>query len=228
MSYISGEPRVKLDEYEGYVKALEQGPIEEGKIMFYGSSLLTRWSEKWKHTNLEDDIRAKDGSKIAVNHGFGGSCVEEQLYYYNRLVKPWKPKALVFSGFLNDSWRGYTVPEIIFLFNRLFDYARHDMPGIHLYLTDIHPCEKHIGKPVTYWTHYHNELQAYVEEYCRKHEDTTLISWLQCPYFFENPEDIGQWDKMRTDFFVEDGVHYTQEGYDLTKKFLLEALEAEL
>lgn len=228
MGYCMNEPRIPVNNYEEQVKRYEEKPAEPGKIVFYGSSFFTRWSEKWGHRNLEDDIRGKDGSSIAVNHGFGGSTVEEQLYYYPRLVAAWKPKAMVFSGFLNDTWRGYSSQEVTFLFNRLLEYARRDVPGIRLYVTDIHPCASHIGKPVTYWDHYHADIQHYVEEYCEAHEDTTLISWLTCPYFFNRPEDVGQWEKMRTDLFVEDGVHFTQEGYDLAARFFREALDREL
>ena len=60
-------------------------------ILFYGSSGFTHWSPKYGFRPLEEDIRMKDGSPAAVNHGFGGATVEEGLYYYHRMVKPWEP-----------------------------------------------------------------------------------------------------------------------------------------
>ena len=69
------EPRVPLKRLEKSIVEFEQKPIETGKILFYGSSGFTRWKPKYNHRPLEEDIRRKDGSPAAVNHGFGG--VEE-------------------------------------------------------------------------------------------------------------------------------------------------------
>lgn len=85
------EPRVELTRLEKEIVAFEQQPIEKGMILFYGSSGLTRWNTRYKHRPLEEDIRMKDGSPAAVNHGFGSSTAEELLYYYPRAVKPWGP-----------------------------------------------------------------------------------------------------------------------------------------
>ena len=70
-----------------YVLEYEKEEIEKGLIMFYGDSSFTRWSANWGHRPLEEDIRMKDGSKAVVNHGLGTSTAEEQLYFYNRIVR---------------------------------------------------------------------------------------------------------------------------------------------
>lgn len=123
--------RHPLNYYENSVKLIEErGPIEEGKIIFYGSSGFTRWSEKHGNRNIQDMILGKNGEKVILNHAFGGSTVEELLYYYPRLIRPYKPKALCISCYLNDFSFGYTVQEIMMLLSRLLEYARTDMPGI--------------------------------------------------------------------------------------------------
>ena len=100
--------RYGVNKFKNEVAAYEAEPIQEGLIMFYGDSAFTRWSEKFGNTNLADDIRNKDGSLAAVCHGLGGSNADQLLYWYNRMVLPWKPRALVLKAYGNDTDKGYS------------------------------------------------------------------------------------------------------------------------
>ena len=46
--------------------------------------------------------------------------------------------------------------------------------------------------------------------------------------FFENSEDVGGYNNVRTDIFVEDGVHFNQDGYDLFGECMRQLLEPHL
>ena len=106
------EPNVKLNRFEeNYVKRYESEPAPKGRILFYGPSNFTRWAPRWNNPRLEDEILMKDGSPACLNRAFGGSCVEEQLYYYPRLVRPCAPRALVLSAFGNHA--SQTEPAVL-------------------------------------------------------------------------------------------------------------------
>lgn len=218
--------RHPLNYYDSVINArLADKPIEEGKIIFYGSSGFTRWSEKWGNPNVEDVILGKNGEKVILNHAFGGSTLEEQLYYYPKLIRPFKPKALVFSGFGNDWNFGYGLSEMMMLFSRLFEYARTDMPGIKLFLTNRRANAKYVQNDphVPYeerswdkgaWLTPFNETNAALEEYCRLHDDTTFIDFRKFTWLY----DEGHLDDMhhvRKELFVEDNVHFNNRGYAL-------------
>ncbi len=216
--------RVDLTRLEDEIIKFEKEPIETGKIMFYGDSAFTRWKpERWGFRRMEDDIRAKDGSEAVINHGFGTSTHEEQLYYYRRAVLPWKPRALVMISFGNDIDRGYSPSEMVALRARLCDWARHDIPGIKFYLCDVRPIIKIIdnGGSKSFARDYNNLMRAY----CEKYDDCTFVEHTKSPLFYDNPEDIGSYEKIRTDIFVEDQVHYNQKGYDAYREFFLEVLD---
>ena len=194
---------------------------EQDLIMFYGASNFTRWSEKWGHRPLEEDIRRKDGSRAAVNHGFGTSTSEELLYYYSRLVRPWKPRALVLSCFGNGIAAGYSAGEVMACNARVLDWARHDFPGIRLYLCNCHPNTTapnalRVAARVEY-----NEL---VRDYCLRHDDTTLVDATTFPALWEEGH-MGQYDHPRPELYVEDHVHFNQAGYDVYRDFFLQALD---
>ena len=208
----------------------EEEPIEKGKILFYGHSVFTRWgSPKWGYRRLDEDIRMKDGSLACVNHGFGTSTSEELLYYYDRMVRPWAPRALVLATYANDGMYGYDVEDIMRNIGKLCAWARTDFPGIKIFLMEDHPRPN--GKGATIrdeWNsgkqrreRYHRLLKAYAS----LHEDTTVIELWNRPEFFETPEDVGNFQKVRDDIFVDDKVHPNQEGYNILGEIFREALD---
>ena len=49
---------------------------------------------------------------ICMATGFGGGIIEQGLYFYDRAVKPWEPRAIVLRFFPNDIQMGYSPAEI--------------------------------------------------------------------------------------------------------------------
>ena len=196
---------------------------EQGLIMFYGPSNFTRWNaEKWNHRPLEEDIRRKDGSRAAVNHGFGTSSAEELLYYYPRLVRPWNPRALVLTTGNNWSY-GYSAGEVCFLLTRIFEWARKDFPGIRLY-TEVGRPSPNRKKSSDATKNIIAEFEQRIRNYAAAHEDVTLIDNSNTPAFFA-PGHTGDYDFPREELFVEDGVHFNQAGYDVYRDAYLRALD---
>lgn len=215
---------------EKEIEKYEQEPIEKGKILFYGHSVFTRWgSPKWGYRRLDQDIRMKDGSLACVNHGFGTSTAEELLYYYHRMVRPWEPRALVLATYANDGMYGYDVEDIMRNIGKICAWARTDFPGIKIFLMEDHPRPNGKGATVRdVWNsgkqrreRYHRLLRAYADQ----HEDTQVVELWNRPEFFETPEDVGNFQKVREDIFVADKVHPNQEGYDILGKIFREVLD---
>ena len=212
-----------LKRLERSVERMEQKPIEKGMILFYGSSAFTRWDPKYNHRPLEEDIRRKDGSSAAVNNGFGGSTIEEGLYYYARAVKPWEPRAIVLRFFPNDVSFGYTPDEIVAMLAQFCNWARADFPGVKLYLCDAMPHKLFINNGT--WKTLARQFNKLLKEYCNCYEDCTYVSQSGWYGFYENPDDAGDYSKIRQDIWVEDNVHMTQEGYDMYRDLFLDALD---
>lgn len=216
--------KCSITSFEKDVKAYEEKGIQEGLIMFYGDSGFTRWSEKHGNTNLADDIRRKDGSLAAVCHGLGGSTVDQLLYRYPRMVRPWKPRALVLKVYNNDRDVNYAPDEIIFLQSRLLEWARTDFPGIKLYVCDAQPLILDKNRKNT-WYYHQKEYNELLEQYCAKHDDTTMVWQSRNPDLYLDPKDIGDYTKVREDLFIEDQVHFNKQGYEIYKNFWLRQLD---
>jgi len=225
-----------LLEFEDSVKEIEEKPVETGKILFVGSSGFTRWSTKYGNRPLEEDIRMKNGDPAAINHGVGGSTTEQMLYYYPRLIKPYKPRALVFRCYLNDRAFGYSPEEMMILEERIFAYARTDFPGIKLYACSAPPVIRH-KKDLVAIRHAMLFIEM-LENYCKKHPDTKVIQYHKWNGWYEGEDNTigdGSFDtfekwkdaysKLRGDIYIEDQMHFNQEGYDLCAKFFREQLD---
>ena len=220
----------KVNRYDHWLDKYPFDPSEEGMILMYGHSLFTRWGHpKWGYRRMDEDIRAKDGSLAVVNHGFGTSTSEELLYYYDRMVRPWEPRALVVATYSNDGMYGYSPEQIMDVLARLLAWARTDFPGIKLFIVEPHPCPS--GKDATIkdlWNNAKHKREKFIEMihiYAQTHEDTKVIELWNQPELFETPEDVGNFRKVRDDIFVEDKVHPNQAGYDILGPIFRKALD---
>ena len=97
--------KLEIRRFEDRILKYEAVSVVTDKILFYGHSLFTRCSfitKRQENPMLEAEVRMKDGSQAIVNHGFGTSSADDLLYYYHRMVLPYKPRALVLATMSND------------------------------------------------------------------------------------------------------------------------------
>lgn len=197
---------------EEQIFAYEQEEQPQGQIVFYGPSYFTRWSEKFGVKPMRDCLLGDSGQKCVVNRGFGSSSAEHQLYYYPRTVRPLNPKVLVYTSQANGPAFGYSDEESWELAQRVIAWAKTDFPDIRIYLVGAHfsrdQSEENMAKKRKY--------NCMVKEFAEKTENCFFLDALERP-------ELGQ-----TDVFVEEGVHYNQEGYRLYEAFYREMLKDEL
>lgn len=214
----------KLDvREESGPQRIEAKPVHKNRIIFYGHSAFTRWTDRWGHREMEDDLIGRDGNTTVLNHGFGTSCAEELLYYYPRLVRPYEPRALVLAAFGNDIAFGYSPEETMMLLSRVIEWAQTDFPGIKIYLCGVGVTLKTLGMPR--WDAARARFDQLARDFCAARENCTFIDTVESPLFYEKAEDVGDPSKVRKDIFIHDQTHFNQVGYDLYRDFFKEALK---
>ena len=201
------------DSMENAVLEYEKEEIKKGQIVFYGSSSFTRWSKKYGIKPVSEVLLGKSGAKCVINRGFGSSCAEHQLYYYDRMIRPLAPKVLVYTFFGNGKAFGYSVEENWELAQRVIAYARTDFPDIQIYLVGARRVKA--------------DYNASEEANARRF-DSMLKAFAQdtpnCHFIDQyNYEPL-----MRKDIYIEDNIHYNQEGYDIYTELYKTALKEEL
>ena len=220
--------RLEVRRFEDRIEKYEAMPMQTGKILFYGHSLFTRCSHITiagkDNPMLEDEVRMKDGSQAIVNHGFGTSSADDLLYYYHRMVRPYKPRALVLATMSNDVGFGYSAKEVMEIQARIIQWAKADFPGIRIYCLNYEPTLKHKGQE-NISTRVGMEYNQLLEAFCAVTEDCIYVPMEKQAFFFEDPADIGDYNKIREDIFVADQVHMNPKGYAMFMDFIRELLD---
>ena len=108
-----------------------QHPPPEGAIVFTGSSSITFWD------TLEQDM---DPLPI-LNRGFGGSKIQQVVYYVDRIVIPYHPRAVVLFAGTNDiaGPKPKTAQEVLAGFQAFVQAVHTSLPGTPIYYIAITP-----------------------------------------------------------------------------------------
>ncbi len=165
----------------------------EGAILFYGSSSIRRWHEQ---------LPAVFAPLEVIPRGFGGSTMLDALYYADRVVLPYKPRAIVFYEGDNDTNGGVAPEKILETFDRFLEKVHGNLPDCHIYFLSIKPSPKR-------WHLWHDvvePLNQTIRERCEAHPLMTYVD-VAAPMILDDGE-------LDPSIFVEDGVHTNREGYE--------------
>lgn len=183
-------------EWETAIKAFEAADKTnappQNAILFIGSSSIRIW------TNLA----ACFPNEVVINRGFGGSQISDSVRYVERIVLPYKPKAVVFYAGDNDLFHGKSPRDIANDFKR-FAYKIHwALPETKIFFISIKPSPSrwHLRDQVIA----SNEL---VKSLAKKQKEITFIDIYNSM--------LGDDGKPRKELFVKDGLHLNQQGYEV-------------
>ena len=187
--------------YEDEVKRLEKEGSEIGyepETIFYGSSTIRLW------TTLNADFE----SIKPINLGFGGSTLAACVWFFERIMTPYNPKKLVVYAGDNDLGDGRHPEEVFIFFQQLVVKANNRFGDIPCYFISLKPS-------VSRWNmadqfKFTNNL---IETEIIKHNN----NWHFINIFKEMLDAQG---KPRKEYFVNDGLHLSEQGYQLWKKVI--------
>lgn len=90
-------------EIAAFERADQSNPPPQHGILFIGSSSIRKW------TSLARDFPTHK----VFNRGFGGSQISDSIYFFDRIVAPYKPKVIVFYAGSNDINARKTAAQVI-------------------------------------------------------------------------------------------------------------------
>jgi lysophospholipase L1-like esterase len=185
--------------YEDEVKRLEKEGSEiryEPETIFYGSSTIRLW------TSLTADFE----SLKPINLGFGGSTLAACVWFFERIMTPYNPKKLVVYAGDNDLGDGRHPEEVFIFFQQLVVKANNRFGDIPCYFISLKPS-------VSRWNmadqfKFTNNL---IETEIIKHNN----NWHFINIFKDMMDAQGRPQK---EYFINDGLHLSEQGYQLWKK----------
>lgn len=184
-----------LNRLEKEIQELSYDP----KMIFYGSSSITKW----------DEIKTLFEEYRPINLGFGGSTLAACTWFFDRVFENVKnPEAFVIYAGDNDLGEGRHPEEVVLFFEGLLSKIRKTYGDIPCTFISIKPSIErwHLSGSIHYANNNIRELT------------------FQDPNFHFVDIYDAMLDKKGNpiaEYFVEDGLHLSKKGYDLWYKKLL-------
>ncbi len=193
-------PEVKTLPFINEIEAFEaadkkQMPPPNG-VLFLGSSSIRLW------TRLKEDFPELQ----VINRGFGGSQISDSVFYFDRIVLPYKPKMIVFYAGGNDLNAKKTPEQVFADFRQLSSLVRIFLPATRLAYISINPS-------VSRWPQEVNVLETnrLIETFIRENDGKNgKLSFLD-----SHAKLLSADGKPRPEILRADGLHLNDEGYKL-------------
>ncbi len=178
-----------------------------GAIVCIGSSSMRGW-----HSTIAEDL----APLTIIPRGFGGSNMNDALHFADRIVIPYKPRAVVLYEGDNDI-AGKIAPEKIRdTFRALVDKIHQAIPEARIYFISIKPS-------ISRWKLWPRMEAAnrLIQEECSGDERLVYVD-VATAMLDENSEP-------RKELFQKDNLHLTRAGYTIWRDVLRPVLlKAEL
>ena len=185
------------------LKFAEQDRVEPPPrcpVLFVGSSSIRLWK------SLADDIAPLP----VLNRGFGGSSTRHVNAYFDRIVTPYQPRAIVLYAGENDIDAGESPADVLAHVERFMALKDHRL-GRHV--------------PVFYISQKPSKLRA--DQFQRQSEANAAVKALAA-----RRNDLGYIDVVPAmlengrprDLYVEDGLHMNASGYAIWREHVRDAL----
>lgn len=170
--------------------------------LFVGSSSIRFWR------GLETDMAPYP----VINRGFGGSRIADVDFYFDRVVTPYRPRAIFFYAGENDLWAGESADEVVADFQRFLDLKTEKLGDTPVYFISLKPSKLRFSQLAL-----QAEVNSRIKAVADERPDLDYVDVV--PPMLEQgaPKDI----------YVADGLHMTPDGYGLWTGVVRPVLEHE-
>lgn len=173
----------------------------EGAILFTGSSSARLWRT----------AEAFSGVSI-INRGFGGSHISDVQYFYEDLIAPYNPSAVVLYAGDNDIAAGKSPSRVLDDFRQLAKTILDDFPDAKVLYISIKPSSSRWEL----WPQM-DEANNKIKEFTESRKNLFYVD-LATPL-------LGPDGKPDDSLFREDLLHLNEKGYDAWNKAIAPVLE---
>jgi len=198
----AADPAAKWEkDIQAFEKKDKESPPPAGATLFVGSSTFTKWKE------LEADFKALK----AINRGFGGSMLSDLAYYADRIILPYKPRAIVLYGGDNDVTKK-SAEQVFADYKGLVEKIRKALPEAKIYFIAIKPSPAR----AKVWDKA-KAVNQMVKEYAAK---TAGLGYIDIV-----PVMMGADGQPKPELFLADTLHMNRAGYELWIPVIKAAME---
>ena len=171
-------------------------PPPAGAVLCLGSSSLRFW-----HETMGDDLRPL----TLIRRGFGGSTMLDVLYFSDRIVVPYRPRAILLYEGDNDLEAGVTPARFLATVQQFLEILHASLPGTRVYILSVKPSPSR-------WRLWPQMQQAndMLQQMCAA--DPSLV------YLDVATPMLGDDGQPRSEIFLPDNLHLNRRGYEIWTK----------
>ena len=172
-----------------YFEEMAWKTLDQEVLLIAGSATAWRWNDrKWF-----SDFRT-------ANRGFGGSRIDDNAYFANRLLVPFRPSTIVLYAGDNDLWQGKPPSVTAEHFGDFVEAVHRALPDTQIVFVSIRPS-------IARWEIWEamQETNALIEEQIDANPNL---------YYADiTAATLGDDGRPRRELFIEDDLHLTELGY---------------
>lgn len=191
-------PERWLKEIDQLTQSDRANPPAPGGIVFVGSSSIRLWS------TLAADFPGLN----VINRGFGGSELADSVFYFDRLVAPYRPRTVVLYAGENDLAGGSRTPEQVAAdFAQFRTKLRAALPAARLLYIACKPSPSRAAA----WDKF-RAANALIAAACAQDP--------RCAFVDVFPAMLDAQGGPRPELYVGDRLHLNADGYAIWKQLL--------
>ena len=176
---------------------LNGGSPMQGGILFTGSSSIKFWKDPVKDFNNPN----------ILNRGFGGSQIIDLIENFDKVILKYQPKKIVIYSGDNDVQEGKSAEIVYGDFCTLYGMIKAKLPDAKVYYIAIKPSLNRWAKVLEM-----KKANTMINEYLNTKANGTFVD-IFSPMIGLEGKPLKKW-------FIKDGLHMTDEGYQLWTKIL--------
>lgn len=184
------------DELNNFTVLDGKNPLQDG-ILFTGSSSIRMWKDPAKDFN---------NPKI-LNRGFGGSQIIDLIENFDQVILKYHPKKIVIYSGDNDIQEGKSAEIVFGDICVLYGMIKAKLPDAEVYYIAIKPSLNRWSKVLEI-----QKANTMINEYLNTKSNAAFVDIFSPMIDFTG--------KPSEKWFLEDGLHMTDEGYELWTKIL--------
>ncbi len=198
----AADPRRFENEIAAFEAADKTNPPPQNAILFVGSSSIRKW------TTLAGDFPRHH----VINRGFGGSHLSDSVFYFDRIVLPYKPRLIVLFAGSNDIDFGKTPEQVCDDFKAFAQKTKRALPRTRVAYISIStvPSRKTEVEQV-------KRANALIARFIAANPRLSYIDVFSAM--------LGPDGKPRPDIFVSDNLHLNARGYAIWRAKIAPYLE---
>jgi hypothetical protein len=200
------DPKRFAGRVEAYLQADKASPPPACPVLFVGSASIVGWR------SLKTDMAPAP----VVARGLGDSTVEDQIFFFDKLVAPYRPRAIFLYAGENDIVNGLEPKDVLGDMKKFMDLKRKVLGATPVYYIAAKASPARLA-----FAEKQQVANELVEGLAKKDRDLHYVDVAHA--MWENGQILGTLKPI----YVPDGIHMTPEGYAAWTRIIKPLVERE-